>query len=296
MWKKSLLTAFSFIQLGIFAQTNNDPLYINYNFFPSRDMKNFEGSSSYSQIEANLFLPGIKIGEKTEIFTNLNYKSNSYGTEDLPEEVFPEQLHDIRLGFIVRHKISENWEAILAPRLNARSDFKEKFGKRDLFPSVHLLGLRTAPKNPNLTYGLGISYNNEAKKNLVIPLAFLQYQGQDFRVYTIIPSFVYFLMTPTEKFEYGLSVNLEAGLFHVDRFNMDDSPNYLAIQNTTIAPTIGYNFFKNFWFNAKAGYAIPGKYHMLDADFEVLPEFEKNNLKGGFYANVGVSMRLKNQP
>lgn len=296
MWKKSLLTAFSFIQIGIFAQTNNDPLYINYNFFPSRDMKNFDGSSSYSQIEANLFLPGIKIGEKTEIFTNLNYKSNSYGTEDLPEEVFPEQLHDIRLGFIVRHKISENWEAILAPRLNARTDFKEDFGKRDIFPSVHLLGLITAPKNPNLTYGLGISYNNEAKKNLVIPLAFLQYQGEDFRVYTIIPSFVFFLMTPTEKFEYGLSVNLEAGIFHVNRFSLDDSPNYLTIQNTTIAPTIAYNFYKNFWLNAKAGYALPGKYQMLDADFEILPEFEKNTFNGGFYANVGVSLRLKNQP
>lgn len=286
---------FLLIPLFSLAQTNNDPLYINYNFFPSRDMKNLDGSATYNQIEANLILPGINLGKKTIVYTNLNYKSSSYGLDNLPEEIFPEQLHDIRLGFIVRHEITENWEAILAPRLNARSDFKEEFGKRDIFPSVHLLGLRNSPKNPNLTYGLGISYNNEAKKNMVIPLAFLQYQGEDFRAYTIIPSFVYFLMTPTENFEYGISINLEAGMFHVNRFSLDDSPNYLSIQNTTIAPTIAYQFYKNFWLNAKAGYALPGKYHMLDADFEVLPEFEKNSFKGGFYANVGVSLRVNDQ-
>lgn len=295
MFKKVISIILTLIATTVFTQTNNDPLYINYQFFPSRDLKNFDANSTYGQIEANMIFPGFNLGKKTIVYTNLNYKNSSYPWEGTESEYFPEQLHDIRLGFIVRHEIAENWEAILAPRLNARTDFKEKFGKRDIFPSVHLLGLRTSAKNPNFTYGLGISYNNEAKKNLVIPLAFVQYQQEEFRLYTIIPSFVFFMMTPSDKFEYGLSVNLEAGMFHIDRFNPEGSPNYLSIQNTTIAPTIAYNFYKNFWLNAKAGYAIPGKYHVLDADFEVLPEFEKNSFNGGFYANVGVSLRVSDQ-
>lgn len=295
MVKKTIFSLFILFQISAFAQTNNDPVYINYNFFPSRELKNFDQSATYGQLEANMIFPGFNLGKKTTVYTNLNYKLSSHGWDETTSEIFPNQLQDIRLGFLVRHEISDNWEAILAPRLNARSDFKEKFGKRDIFPSVHLLGLRSTNAHPNWTYGLGISYNNEAKKNLVIPLAFLQYQGEDFRAYTIIPSFMYFLMTPSETFEYGISVNLEAGMFHIERFSLDDSPNYLSIQNTTIAPTIAYKFYKNFWLNAKAGYAIPGKYHMLDADFAVLPEFEKNSFQGGFFANVGISLRVTDQ-
>lgn len=277
----------------LLAQTDNDPVYINYSMFPSRDMKELDASATYSQVEANVILPGFNLGEKTKVYTNLNYKLSTYNFDDTEAGVLPEQLNDIRLGFIVRHKIAENWEAILAPRINLRTDFEEKLTKRDFFPSVHLLGIRTAKNNPNFTYGLGVSYNNEGVKNLVIPLAILQYKTEDMRIYTIIPSFAYIMMTPSPKFEYGLSVNLEAGLFHIDRFSADNSPNYLSTQNITIAPTIGYQFSKNFWLNAKAGYALPGKYHLLDADFENLPATEENSFKGGLYFSGGISLRVK---
>src|SRR5690606_33795418 len=152
--------------LSVWAQTDNDPLYVNYSFFPSREMKDVEGSAVYNQLEANVILPGIRPSKSTVIYTNLNYKSSHYNFEDTSSDVYPNSLNDFRLGFIVRQKITENWEAIIAPRLNVRTDFKEKFSKRDIFPSLHILGLRTSPKNENLIYGLGISYNNEATKNL----------------------------------------------------------------------------------------------------------------------------------
>lgn len=277
----------------ILAQTDNDPVYFNYSYFPSRDMKEVDAAGTYSNLEANVILPGFNLGEKTKVYTNLNYKLLNYNFDEGNAEFLPDQLTDIRLGFIVRHKIAENWEAILAPRINLRTDFEEKLSKRDFFPSVHLLGVRTAKNNPDFMYGLGVSYNNEGVKNLVIPLAILQYRNEDMRIYTIIPSFAYFMMTPSPKFEYGLSINLEAGLFHVDRFSADNSPNYLSTQNITIAPTIGYQFAKDFWFNAKAGYALPGKYHLLNADFDNIPFTEENSFKGGLYFSGGISLRVK---
>lgn len=277
----------------LLAQTDNDPIYVNYSMFPSRDMKEVDASAVYSQVEANVILPGFNLGQKTKVYTNLNYKLSNYNFDGNDAGVLPEQLNDIRLGFIVRHKIAENWEAILAPRINLRTDFEEKLSKRDFFPSVHLLGVRTAKNNPDFMYGLGVSYNNEGIKNLVIPLAILQYKNEDMRLYTIVPSFVYFMMTPTPKFEYGLSINLEAGLFHIDRFSADNSPNYLSTQNITIAPTIGYQFSKNFWLNAKAGYAMPGKFHLLNADFDNIPVTEDNSFKGGLYFSGGISLRVK---
>lgn len=291
---KFILTLLTLTSVAsLLAQTDNDPVYINYSLFPSRDFKEMEGSAVYSQVEANVILPGFNLGKNTKVYTNLNYKLSSYNYEETNADYLPEQLNDIRLGFIVRHKIAENWEAILAPRINLRTDFEEKLSKRDLFPSVHLLGVRTAKNNPDFMYGLGVSYNNEGIKNLVIPLAILQYKNEDMRIYTIIPSFAYFMMTPTPKFEYGLSINLEAGLFHIDRFSADNSPNYMSTQNITIAPTIGYQFSKNFWLNAKAGYALPGKYHLLNADFDNLPITEENSFKGGLYFSGGISLRVK---
>lgn len=278
---------------NLWGQSDNDPIYINYYMFPSRDLKEINGSADYNQFEANVILSGFSLGEKTKVYTNLNYKLSGYDFDDTDIDFLPDQLTDIRLGFIVRHKISKHWETILAPRLNLRTDFEEKLSKRDLFPSVHLLGLYTSAKNQNLTYGLGISYNNEGTKNLVIPLAVLQYKTDDIRVYTIIPSFAYIILTPSSKFEYGLSINLEAGLFHIERFSADNSPNYLSTQNITIAPTIGYQFAKNFWLNAKAGYALPGKYHLLDADFDNINLTEDNSFKGGLYLSGGISLRIK---
>lgn len=293
MMKPVLVCVLSFLFLSGFAQTDNDPVYINYSYFPAREMEKMEGSAVYNQVEANLILPGFNLSKTTKVYTNLNYKSSGYDFENSASDVYPNQLNDIRLGFIVRQKITENWEAILAPRLNVRTDFEEELSKRDLFPSVHLLGLRTSPKNENLIYGLGISYNNESKKNLVIPLAFLQFKNDWFRAYTIIPSFAYFMLTPSDKFEYGLSMNLEAAMFHIERFSSDDSPNYLSTQNITISPTIGYKFHKDFWFNLRAGYALPGKYQLLNADFDEIPGMEKSKFKGGFAVTGGISLRVK---
>lgn len=293
MFKPFLMLCLGFSFLSVGAQTDNDPLYFNYSFFPSRELIDLEGSAIYNQLEANVILPGIRPSKSTVIYTNLNYKLSNYKFDETNSEVYPNSLNDFRLGFIIRQKITQNWEAIIAPRLNVRTDFEEKFSKRDIFPSVQLLGLRTSPKNENLIYGLGISYNNEATKNLVIPLLFLQYKTEDFRAYTIIPSFAYFMMTPSEKFEYGLSLNLESAMFHVERFSMDNSPNYLRTQNITIAPTLGYQFAKDIWFNFRAGYALPGKYQLLNADFDELPGMEENKFKGGFSAMAGVSLRVK---
>jgi len=286
-----LLALIAFFPL--FAQTDNDPIYVNYHFFPSRDMKEADGSAVYNQLEANLILPGFNLGKKTEVYTNLNYKNLNYNFEETDADFLPETLNDFRLGFIIRHKITDNWEAILAPRINLRTDFGEKLTKRDFFPSVHLLGIRTATNNPDLTYGLGVTYNNEGVKNLVLPLGFLQYRNENIRIYTIIPSFAYVMLTPSPKFEYGLSVNLEAGLFHVQRFSADNSPNYLSTQNITIAPTIGYQFAENFWLNFKGGYALPGKYRLLDSDFDEIQMTQDNAFKAGLYVNAGLSFRVK---
>ena len=114
MLNRILILTLLISSLFVFAQTDNDPIYVNYNYFPRRDMKEANGSAVYHQIEANLFLPGIKLGKSTKIYTNLNYKSNFYNFEDTNSNIYTKHLDDFRLGFIVMTDFAENWQAISA--------------------------------------------------------------------------------------------------------------------------------------------------------------------------------------
>src|SRR5690606_27227580 len=116
--------------ISVSAQTDNDPVYINYSFFPEREMTEIPGSSTYQMLEANLILPDFLKSGKTKIYTNLNYKYSSFENGLTPDHL-PGTLNDFRFGFIVRQKLKENWEAIFVPRVNIRTDFEEKFSRRE---------------------------------------------------------------------------------------------------------------------------------------------------------------------
>ena len=153
--------------------------------------------------------------------------------------------------------------------------------------------MKSSKKTDNLSYGLGVSYNNDLNKNTIIPLGYFKYETDKMRIYSILPSFAYFIMKPTEKFEYGLSYNLDAAIFHTDK-GLETNPQiYMKTSNITIAPTIGYNFSSKFWLNAKAGYAIFRRYQVLDSDFDNIPFTDENQYKSGLFFGVGLSYRMQ---
>lgn len=257
------------------------------------EMDKIDGEASLQIFEANAILPKFNIGSKTEVYTQLNYKFSKYNYENNLDEFLPENLNDLRLGFIVRHKFSEQWEMVVSPRLNARTDFSKDAMKYGLFPSLNVLGLKSSAKIENLTFGLGVSYNNDLNKNTVIPLGYLKYHNESVRIYAILPSFAYLMLTPSNKFEYGLSYNLDSAIFHSDKFSTGTSQNYMKTSNITVTPTLAYNFIGKLWLNAKAGYAMFRRFQVLDSDFEQM-EFNKDNkFKSGFFAGIGISMRIE---
>src|SRR5690606_6839886 len=214
-----------------------------------------------------------------------------YTIESLLSDKDNFHLNDIRVGFIFRYLLSEKYEIIVLPRINIRSDFESKLSKNDFFPSFNAIGLKKSPAIPDLTYGIGITYNNDLNKDVILPLGYLKYKTEKLRVYAILPSFAHLSLTPKETFEYGLSYHFDAAIFHVDsQFGTDAA--YLKTLNITAAPTVSYNLTGNFWLNAKAGYSIFRNYHFLDKDFENLPVTENNNLKESFFATIGLSLRM----
>ncbi|MBX3242042.1 MAG: hypothetical protein KIT80_13725 [Chitinophagaceae bacterium] len=278
---------------SISAQTNNDPIYLNYSLLPMQKMKSIDGQAALQIAEANLVLPQIKIGKKTGVYTNLNYRFSRYHYPEKMADIFPERLNDIRLSFIIRHRLSEKWELVASPRANIRSDLSQEFTRYNIFPSLNILALRSSPLNPDLVWGLGVTYNNDLNKDVILPLTYVKYRNKNLRVYSILPSFAHIILTPSEKFEYGLSYNLDAAIFNTRKWYRNEEPNYLKTLNVSIAPAIGYNFAGKFWLNAKAGYAMFRNYQFLDAKFKDIAITEKNKLKGGAVATVGISMRIE---
>lgn len=278
-------------QLAI-SQTKNDPIYLNYNYFSPRELSEMDNKASLQMTEANIILPNFNLGKKTKVYTNINYKWLNLGYDENPSDLLPEDLHDVRIGLIARHELSENWELIFLPRLNIKSDKYKDLTHYDLFPSANLLALKKSKKIENLTWGLGVSHNNDVNKNAVIPLVFLQYENEAMRIFMVAPSFGYFMMTPTDKFEYGLACNLDSSIFHLKEPE-SDTENYLKISNITVTPAASYNIFKKFWINGKAGFAFSSNYQFLDAKLDPYEFSEDNKLKGGFFAAVGISLRVE---
>lgn len=274
------------------AQSNNDPFYVNFSNFPKREMDLYSGKVSYSQIEVNAILPTAKFGTRSELYTVVNYKFSIYDYDNTDLQSFPDQLNDFRVGIIYRRLLGPNLEGVISPRLNARTDFQEKFGSKDLFPSAYLLFIKKAPKYKSFYFGLGISYNNDLNRNSILPLGYLKFQNSWMRVNMILPSFAYALITNVKRIEYGLAYNLDAAIFHVDRFVSQEEANYLQTRNITIAPMFSYNFANEFWFNGKIGYALPGEYQFLDSDFDAEPFIDGNKFKGGIFATIGISLRF----
>lgn len=277
---------------SLLSQTNNDPVYFNFSYFPSQDMTEAEAKAALKIAEASVVLPKLFSNEKLEIYTQIGYKYSHYTIETLLPDKNNFGLNDIRTGFIFRYFLSENYEIIVLPRINIRSDFKSKLDKDDFFPSFNAITLKKSTAISNLTYGLGITYNNDLNKNVILPLGYLKYQTEKFRVYAILPSFAHLSLTPKETFEYGLSYHFDAAIFHADSLSDTDAV-YLKTLNVTVAPTISYNITNNFWLNAKAGASLFRNYHFLDKDFDNLSITEKNNLKESFFATIGLSLRME---
>ena len=129
---KNLFLILSLVSSTLYSQTNNDPIYLNYSYFPKSDMDKLDNEGSLNLLEANVILPKFNLSKTTEVYTNLNYKLYSYDNE-YDYEIFPDQLNDLRLGFIIRQKMAENWEMIISPRVNLRTDFSDNSTKYGVF-------------------------------------------------------------------------------------------------------------------------------------------------------------------
>lgn len=299
-WKYQLLAATIMLTMWCTkgnAQNGNDPFFLNYNFFPGADFKERDGSSAMQSFEAGILMPPVRLGKRTMLVNGFNYKFTSYDFDELHTAYggLPDHLHDIRYSLAINHQLSKQWGILAVPRVNLRSDLEDGISGHGIFPGITALALRTSARHPGLRYGFGVMYNNDLNRNSIIPAAALFYTTDKMRISIVTPN-GQLIFTPSKRFEYGLSVNVDAGIFHTSLGGVSHGPvRYIRTFNLLLSPVASFNICRNLWFNAKAGYALMRRYDLLDEDFEDEQAWRQDDLKNGPYVTVGISMRLNNR-
>lgn len=273
------------------AQIGNEPIYVNYSYVPKSEFRDVPGESSLKFLEANAITPTIELG-KTQINNAFNYKLSAYGFESASPGVYlPGNLHDIKYTLIIRHKFNETWGMLAVPKINIRGDFNT-IGARNVFGGAAILATREPANNPNLQYAFGVTYNNDFRKNSVLPAAIVNYKNDNWRINLILPSNGSIAYLHSDTFEYGMYFSLEAGIYALEEYNIYNSHiEYLRTFNAVAAPSFAYNIFGKFWVNGRAGVDFARSYHLLEHDYDVHDDRLENNLKPSLSLGIGLSFR-----
>jgi hypothetical protein len=276
------------------AQNAGDPFFLNYSFYPGADFRERAGKAAIHAFEAGVLTPRAKLGKKTFIVNGFNYKLAGYDLSGLHTDHsgLPKHLHNIRYNLIINHQLSRQWSLLATPRIDLRSDLEDGISGNDLFPGITVLALRSSARHQQLRWGFGVMYNNDLNRHSVIPAAALFYATEKMRINIITPN-GQIVFTPSRRFEYGIAVNVDAGIFHTSMDTLAHGPvEYIRTFNLQLAPLVSFNICRNLWLNARAGYALIRRYDLLDADFEDKESWRQDDLENGPFVTVGVSMRL----
>ncbi|WP_309642277.1 DUF6268 family outer membrane beta-barrel protein [Flavobacterium sp.] len=274
------------------SQNNVEVAYINYTIVPKSNFKEGTGNAGLQNIEGNLVTPTLTLGKKTKLNTILYYRLSQceYDSPTLESLNLPEQLHEVKLTFLTRHTFNSNWELLLVPRLNIRSDFEAVIGNKDIFPACSAIAMHTSNTETKFKWGFGLNYNNDFGKNSVIPILAFGFSNEKMRFNSYLPNNAIIVFLPNKKIEYGFGYSTDATLVHV---NTNNAVEYIRTLNFHINPTFSYNVASNVWLNLKAGYVVRRNFDLYTSNFETPSSSFENKLKASMFVQMGVSLRSK---
>ncbi len=274
------------------SQSNADVAYFYYTFVPKSDFKEGGGNSSLRNIEGNLVTPTLILGKKTKLNTILYYRLSqfNYDSEPLVTLNLPEQWHELKTTFLIRHSINSNWELLMVPRLNIRSDFEASIGTNDFFPALSTIAMRTSQNNSKIKLGFGLNYNNDFGKNSIIPILAFTYTSEKMRFTTYFPNNASVVFFSKKKMEYGFAYSADPTLVHV---NTGNSIEYLRTLNFYVHPTFACSVTSNVWLTLKVGYVVRRNFDLYTSNFETPSSDFENNLKASAFLQIGLSLRSK---
>lgn len=277
------------------SQTLNDPIYLNYSFFPSTKIDQQPTKISTGFIELNATAPAINIGKKIKLFNALYYRNSSLSvSESIPHEnQIPSTLHDIRYSAILRIQLDKKWELVAIPRIMLRSDLSKGITNNDIFPQVAVLGTYAVKGNPKFKIGLGAAFNNDFERNDIVPLGSLYFESKKIKIEIVYPN-ANFLYKKSDNLEFGLFTTVDGAISRVSPYSINNETiNYLRTFQVLVAPTITQRIYKQVFGHLKIGFAPIRFLEPLNKDFDPVRN-QRSEFETNLFARAGVSFRIKN--
>ena len=273
-----------FISVSVFAQERFDLFYLagNYNFMqttPINNNKNYETS-----IMTQLRIP-IVFKDSSVWYSQIDYHYFSIFNEPiasasdaaipLPPVLDQFNLHGFifRTGYIHRFNSKQSLQILFAPRF--MTDFNASFSN-----SVQLGGvlMYEKVKSENLTWKIGILYNQEFFGPYIVPVVDLDWNiTKKIKLSGLLPVYGALYVEPSEKFQAGLHF---IGLTTTYRINEPNFKNYYVDRRSVDVSLFSkFHLIDNFFLTARAGYS-------LSRDYGLFAENDKIDLGLPLY-NVG---------
>lgn len=244
------------ISISVFAQNRFDVFYMagNYNFMSTSDndnSKNYEAA-----FMSNLSLP-IVLKDSSIWYTSLDYQyfgvNNEYSAI-MPMEKFNLHGFILRTGYIHRFNSKQSLQILFAPRY--MSDFNASFSK-----SVQLGGILMYEKikNDNLTWRLGVLYNQEFFGTYIVPVLYLDWNiTQKIKLKGLLPVYAKLYTQPNDKVDVGLHF---IGLTTSYRINESGYKNYYVDRRSIdLSLFTNIHLWDNVFFEGRAGYSLSRDY------------------------------------
>lgn len=172
-------------------------------------------------------------------------------------------------------------------RVNYRSEMSRELAFDALFPAISFGYMRQSQTNKFLRWGLGIQYNNDFGKNVVIPFGILNYENEKMKFNATLPSSV-LLLFKKEKHNFGFNVQINPAIFRMD--HMDDEK--IKMLNVNLFAFTQFRVYDKIWLDVKPGVTLRRDINFLDSNFEVLPIIGENSLDPHFVFSAGLLYRM----
>lgn len=294
--KNLLLFAIAFFFKGnlLFAQTLNDPIYLNYSLINESKVQDDIDKSSLVFLEFNAALKPIEISKKVKFINGLYYRNTTidFSSASILNDKIPNTIHDIRYSAIIRAELSKKCEFVTIAKVMVRSDFTSQLNSNDVFPQVVSLFNYSVRNNPNFKIGLGLALNNDFERNAIIPIGSFYYENEKFKVELIYPN-ANFIYKRSNDFEFGLFASVDGAISRMANFTIDNKQaEYLRTFQLIAAPGVSHRLFNDFFGHLKIGFTPVRNFEILDGDFNKI-NTSKIDFESSLFFRLGISYRLR---
>jgi len=277
--KKLAILLFLLFFLVNYAQVENRAMLF-YSYFAPASGDNLN-TINQSNVDFSYFLKSKTIAKKVRWDNSFAYKTLFFDGD------ISRNFHDLSYSSsFVYTKNLKNF-IIGNVRLNYRSEMTRDLAIDALFPAVSVGYMRQSQTNKFLRWGLGVQYNNDFGKNVIIPFGIINYENQKMKFNATLPSSV-LLLYKREKYNYGFNLLINPAIFQTD--HLDDEK--IKMLNVNLFAFTQFKLYDKLWLDVKPGVTLRRDLDFLDSGFNVLPLIGENRIDPHFVFSTGLLYRM----